>query len=640
MYPPLSDAALTALLGHLAGEDAFVFLETTRARENEARSLLFRRPVSFLRCTSTDDPAAFLDRAEELLSQGQYLAGWFAYEFGYLQEPALAPAVWPGPPVLLAELGVYDEPHVFDHAHGIFAGAGPWPGAGAAVDPPPSHHLANLRLNQTREAYLAAIARIKEYIAAGDTYQVNYTLKLLFDFGGSAESLYHALRRNQSVAYGAYLRHGDRRILSFSPELFFRRAGETCTVRPMKGTAHRGRTVEEDGRIAAWLCQDTKNRSENVMIVDLLRNDLGRVSTLGSVVADSLFDVETYESLHQMTSTVHGRLRPGLTLAELFAALFPCGSVTGAPKIRTMEIIRELEFEPRGVYTGAIGFLAPDGEAVFNVPIRTVMIDGSRGEMGIGSGVVFDSDPDGEWEECRLKGRFLTEPRPPFELIETLLWRPTDGYWLLERHLGRLARSAAFFGHACDPAAVTARLARAAQGFDPALPHRVRLTLAKDGTVVVAATPCELPRVTDFATLSSATTPLPRVVISPRATDCRSVYLYHKTTCRSLYDEERQRATAQGFFEVLFANEQGELTEGTITNLFVRKDGRVLTPPVSCGLLDGVLRQQLMASGAEPVTEAVLRREDLAAAEAVFVGNSVRGLVRVEVVLGEEEGGG
>ncbi|MDH5297813.1 MAG: aminodeoxychorismate synthase component I [Desulfobulbaceae bacterium] len=629
MHPPLSDVSLSALLDFLAREEVFVFLETTRAKGDECRSLLFREPVAMLRCTGGDSAGDFFAEARGYLARGHYLAGWFAYEFGYLLEPSLAGLGWVGQPPLLAELGVYNEPHVYDHRSSSFSGRGPWPttpGGGA----PGEYRLRNLRLNQQQQEYLAAIQRIKQYIAAGDTYQVNYTLKLLFDFSGSAEGFYQTLRRNQSVAYGAYLRNGLHRLLSFSPELFFRKKGERCTVRPMKGTARRGRSCEEDAAIAAWLRADAKNRSENVMIVDLLRNDLGRVCTMGSVRTDSLFDVETYESLHQMTSTIHGRLRPDVGLAELFGALFPCGSVTGAPKIRTMEIIRELELAPRGVYTGAIGYLAPDGDAFFNVPIRTVVLDGGRGEMGIGSGVVFDSDPVGEWEECGLKGSFLTEPRPSFELIETLLWEPGQGYWLLDLHLARLARSAAFFDYPLDRQRLTARLAEAAEAFGPGSAQRVRLTLARDGGFCLAATPCGLPGARTFAE-ADVPAKLPRVTFADGAVDSRSPYLFHKTTRRELYDRERQLATAEGFYEVLFVNQRGEVTEGAITNLFVRLEGRLLTPPVDCGLLDGVFRRQLLSAGQEPVAEAVLTREDLAAAEAIYLGNSVRGLVRVSL---------
>ncbi|MFC1513281.1 aminodeoxychorismate synthase component I [Thermodesulfobacteriota bacterium] len=453
MYPPLSDIALRDLLDFLAGEDDFVFLETTRANDTDHHSLLFHKPVDRLRFRAGDDVADFFRQVAACRERGYYLAGWFAYEFGYLLEPVLAKSGrQPDKQELLAELGVYAEPHIYDHQQQSFAGAGPWPVAEKRSQG--KYDLAHLRLNLQQADYLAAIARIKQYIEAGDTYQVNFTLKLLFDFAGSAEAFYQTLRRNQSVAHGAFLRSGDHRLLSFSPELFFRKCGDRCSVRPMKGTVRRGRSCAEDAANGEWLRNDIKNRSENVMIVDLLRNDLGRICRMGSVRTDSLFDVETYESLHQMTSTIHGRMRPEIGLAQLFRALFPCGSVTGAPKIRTMEIIRELEVAPRGVYTGAIGYLAPDGDMVFSVPIRTVALDGGQGEMGIGSGVVYDSDPLGEWEECKLKGRFLTDPRPPFLLIETLLRQPGEGYWLLDLHLDRLAATAGFFGYPFSRSAV------------------------------------------------------------------------------------------------------------------------------------------------------------------------------------------
>lgn len=628
MYPPLADSALGDLLGFLAGEDDFVFLETTRANDTDHRSLLFRQPVARLRFRGGDDVDDFFRQVAAYQAQGCYLAGWFAYEFGYLLEPALAGNGAPAGQELLADLGVYAEPHIYDHRRGSFSGAGPWPVGDAR--PQDGYGLDNLRLNLNRNDYLAAIARIKQYIEAGDTYQVNFTLKLLFDFTGSAEFFYQALRRSQSVAHGAYFRSGDQRLLSFSPELFFRKEGDRCSVRPMKGTMHRGRTCAEDAANGEWLRNDVKNRSENVMIVDLLRNDLGRVCRMGSVRTDSLFDVETYESLHQMTSSIHGRLRPEVGLAELFRALFPCGSVTGAPKIRTMEIIREQEAAPRGVYTGAIGYLAPNGDAAFSVPIRTVVLAGSHGEMGIGSGVVYDSDPDGEWEECQLKGRFLTDPRPSFLLIETLLRPRGEDYWLLDLHLARLALSAAFFGYPFSRSATEKRLAAEPCGEATTAAQRVRVTLAKDGSLDVVAVPCAMPKVLDFSPPVESGE-LPKVIFSPEAVDSQSIYLYHKTSRRELYDTERQRAVAAGYFEVLFVNERGEVTEGAITNIFIRKDGRLLTPRVECGLLDGVFRQYLLRTGPEPVVEAVLGKEDLQTAEAIYVGNSVRGLVQVSL---------
>lgn len=629
MYPPLSDSLLRGVLNLLAGEDDFVFLETTRANDTDHYSLLFRKPLERLQFRAGDDVATFFDRIAGHQEQGCYLAGWFAYEFGYLLEPVLAGNRQAEGRQLLVELGVYNEPHIYDHRSGSFSGAGPW-GAGDG-GPQGRYRLDNLRLNMDRDRYLAAITAIKQYIEAGDTYQVNFTLKLLFDFVGSAEAFYETLRRSQSVAHSAYLRSGEHRLLSFSPELFFRKSGERCSVRPMKGTVQRGRTCEEDAAQGEWLRNDIKNRSENVMIVDLLRNDLGRVCRMGSVQTDSLFDLETYESLHQMTSAIQGRLRPEVGLAELFRALFPCGSVTGAPKIRTMEIIRELELAPRGVYTGAIGYLAPNGDAAFSVPIRTVALEGQQGEMGIGSGVVYDSDPVGEWEECKLKGHFLTAPRPPFLLIETLLRSPEEGYRLLDLHLDRLARSAAFFGYPFTRTEAAELLAAEPWREADGGAERVRLTLAKDGAMAVTATACAMPQPFNSAP-PAAVGELPKILFSPEAVDSQSVYLYHKTTRRELYDAERQRAVAAGYYEVVFVNERGEVSEGAITNIFVRKEGRLLTPKVACGLLAGVLRQYLLrGDGGEPVVEAVLTREDLQTAEAIYVGNSVRGLVQVSL---------
>ncbi len=631
MYPPLSNTALVDLLGFLAGEDDFVFLETTRANDTDHHSLLFRKPVASLRFRFGDDVADFFRQVAGWQQRGNYLAGWFAYEFGSLLEPSLSldgDGLDLPLGTLLVELGVYGEPHLYDHRLQSFSGAGPWPLAEEQGQD--DYQLDNLRLNMHRDDYLEAIAKIKGYIEAGDTYQVNYTLKMLFDFAGSPEALYSTLRRNQSVPHGAFLRSGQRQILSFSPELFFRQGGEICSVRPMKGTVRRGRTCEEDALKSQWLQSDEKNRSENVMIVDLLRNDLGRVCRLGSVKTDSLFDVETYESLHQMTSTVHGQVPPEVGVAEMFRALFPCGSVTGAPKIRTMEIISELEMAPRGVYTGAIGYLAPGGDAVFSVPIRTVTLNDGQGEMGIGSGVVYDSDPVGEWDECKLKGRFLTHPQPPFLLIETILYQPGEGYWLLGFHLDRLARSAAFFGYPFSRSAIMSMLSAQPWVEGDGVAQRVRLTLAKDGGLAVAAVAGSLPEALDFNQAEKGGD-LPKISFSKEAVDSQSPYLYHKTTRRELYDTERQLAVAAGDYEVVFVNERGEVTEGAITNIFIRKDGRLLTPKVECGLLAGVFRHFLLHGGGEPVVEAVLSKEDLQSAQGIYVGNSIRGLVQVSL---------
>jgi len=626
---PLSENTLSELLALLAEEEEYVFLETSRINEEEHRSLLFRAPRSWLCCGDDDDPDSFFGQAEKFLAKGLFLAGWFSYEFGYLLEPGLRRLRPRKSGLPLACLGVFAPPHIHDHQTGAWSGAGPWP-CPARPGKHSDHAILNLRENITESDYFSAIDRIKQYIEAGDTYQVNYTFKLLFELAGEPEALYAALRRNQSVSFGALLRRGEQRIMSFSPELFFKKRELRCLVRPMKGTMKRGRHPAEDLALADFLRHDTKNRSENVMIVDLLRNDLGRICAPGSVRVTSLFDVEPYETLHQMTSTIEGRLPPASSLAALFKALFPCGSVTGAPKIRTMEIIRELEPEPRGVYTGAIGFIAPSGETAFNVPIRTLLLNGHRGEMGVGSGVVYDSDPGQEWQECLLKGSFLSAPTPPFQLIETILWLPTAGFWLLAEHLERLQESARHLLFPCDPAAVLARLEEAASRFAKT-PMRVRLTLAKDGELHLAASECAAPGQFRLGAPRLPRGELPRVRFSGRQTDPASPFLYHKTTLRELYDRERQLATEQGYYEVLFTNTRGEVTEGSISNLFVETNGRLLTPPIDSGLLNGVLRRHLFKHPPLPIEERTLTREDLRGAEAVYVGNSVRGLVRVDV---------
>jgi para-aminobenzoate synthetase/4-amino-4-deoxychorismate lyase len=639
---PFTDTALKSLLSGLAGNESFVFLESTRVTPENHLSYLFQGPMERLVCNPGDDPDIFLNKAQEKMDQDFFLAGYLGYEFGYILEPSLAgsftPRSSPDNPLSqlpLADLGVFNKPQVYDHLEESSSGNLSWP-KGIEPEEETTFAISNLLLSQEREDYLEAIHRIKSYIEAGDTYQVNYTLKLLFDFAGSIPEFYMSMRRNQSVSYSGMIKNGESTILTFSPELFFRKKGSQIDVRPMKGTMLRGRTNEEDREFADFLHHDIKNRSENVMIVDLLRNDLGRLSRMGGVNVQSLFDVETYETLHQMTSSIRGEMNSRISLEEMFKALFPCGSVTGAPKIRTMEIIRELEAEDRGVYCGAIGFISPEGDAVFNVPIRTVVLQGDKGEMGIGSGIVWDSDPVGEWEESLLKGRFLTQPAPEFRLIETMLWQPESGYWLLDRHLDRLARSAEYFFYTCDLKKIKADLNELAKGFSSKKSlqkQRVRLTLSKQGELELTGSELPdglLPEINPVEILQQAENlDTPTVVFSARNSDSKSPYLYHKTTLRELYDNERDHAVARGFYEVLFVNEKGEVTEGSYTNIYLQKNGKLVTPPVSCGLLPGVLRNHLLHEYPDLVEEAPFIMKDIEQSDALYVGNSVRGLVRV-----------
>jgi para-aminobenzoate synthetase/4-amino-4-deoxychorismate lyase len=628
----MTGRTLDRTLHFLSTQEEFVFLDTAKPDSENTVSLLFLEPVQRLRYYEGEEADEFLKKIQILQQEGYYIAGWIGYEFGYVLEGALCRLLRrPGDAgALLADLGVFRKRYLFDHCSGV----SDFPGGEVGLLHDAGYALTELRLSQSQEEYVAAIGKILDYIRAGDTYQVNYTLKLLFGFTGSAEHLYRDLRRNQSVAYGAYIRWGDERILSFSPELFFRKSPDSVVVRPMKGTMKRGRTSAEDRENSAFLAGDIKNRSENVMIVDLLRNDLGRLMHLaggGEVGVRSLFDVEKYESLLQMTSTVRAGTQAGtlagIALQDFFKALFPCGSVTGAPKIRTMQIIDELEKQRRGVYTGAIGYLDPDGGAVFNVPIRTVALRGSHGEMGIGSGIVYDSVPEQEWQECLLKGRFLTHPAAGFELIETLLHHPEHGYIFLEDHLRRLEDSAAYFLFHWDPDTIRKRLQMARADFGGQC-LRVRCTLAKDGEFAITATPCDLPA--DFRLpLTPAARPTLRIGFSRTATDAQSPWLYHKTTQRVLYDRELAAARERGLFDVLFNNKEGEVTEGCITNVILYKDGAYSTPPLRCGLLAGVMRKRLLEDHERPLAERVVTREDVKAADALFLCNSVRGVVQV-----------
>jgi len=628
-HSSLSGPTLARLLADLGDRD-FVLLETTRITPDDHHSLLFSNPVNRITLTGQGKADHFLHEARDWLGRGYYLAGWLGYEFGYLLEPVLADKLRLEENQLIADLGVFTEPVIVDHFDTpeqqaaclpLQAVHQPLPGESAYI-------IRNLRFNIDKKDYLAAIAAVKSYITAGDTYQVNYTLKLLFDFSGDPAALYRDLRKNQSVAYGAYIQKGSHRILSLSPELFFRKKANICTVRPMKGTMRRGRTTAEDQQHRRFLQTDSKNLSENVMIVDLLRNDLGRLARPATVQVSSLFDVETYETLHQMTSTICGELPAGLQLFDLFKALFPCGSVTGAPKIRTMEIIKELEHGSRGVYTGAIGYLAPGGDAVFNVPIRTIVLDHDKGEMGIGSGIVYDSDGENEWLECRLKADFLTKPFEDFQLIETILWQRENGYWLLAEHLARLKDSSTYFQFTCNLEQITTELDRLAQtlGADNKN-QRVRLLLAKDGTVTLSSTPCASPQILTAGNSGQ----LPQVRFSAERTDSRDVFLYHKTTRRDFYNQQREKAVMDGCYEALFLNERGEVTEGAISSVFIKKGEVFYTPPLQCGLLPGVFRSHFMADAPQRVVEKILFPEDLAGADAVYVANSVRGMVQVTV---------
>ena len=576
-----------------------------------ARSYLFTRPERVITCTKVVDLPGALAALEEGVAAGYYAAGWIAYEAGYGFEPCLAPLVPQTGGAPLLWFGLFARRQTLDPGQREAYWAARAGGAFETSEP---------ALDLDEAAYSAVVGRIKDYLAAGDVYQINHTLKYHYSLTGDVAAYYAALRPSQPVAYGGFIQSPQRAILCFSPELFLRRRAGMLYGRPMKGTAPRGRTVREDAEQAAWLRHDEKSRAENLMILDLLRNDFGRLADTGGVEVTGLYEIETYRSLLQMTSGVRARLRPGLGLAAIIASLFPCGSITGAPKIRAMEIIRELEPRPRGVYTGAIGMIEPGGDFVFNVPIRTIAIapDGAA-ELGVGAGIVADSSARDEFAECRLKGRFATAPQPAFALIETLLWRAPGGYWLLEGHLERLAGSAHYFGHAWDRAAVCDALAQTADGLDDRRCWRVRLLHSVSGAVSVTATPLEQEPGAEEQRPAS-------IMLADQSTSSDDIYLFHKTTNRAVYDAAYVRAVAAGHIDVVFTNQRGEITEGARNTIFAEIDGVLYTPPVDCGLLPGVMRDYVLAAGKPEAREKILTPAELARAEKLYLANAVRGL--------------
>lgn len=582
----------------------FVLLDNSSGSGPASR--LFADPKAVVTADTPGEVAGALCKIEEAASHGLHAAGFLSYELGYALEPRVAALMPAGRRVPLLWFGLFEAPVELGEAEveAFLAKAG----SGGAIGPvTPGWSMADYR-----QRFEMAQAKID----SGDIYQLNLTFKARFQISGPPLAFYRDLRRRQPVAHGAIVDTGQITVLSLSPEQFLSRDGQTVASRPMKGTAARGATPEADARAKVNLAADPKQRAENLMIVDLVRNDLGRMAEIGSVAVSDLFTVETYRSVHQLTSGVQARLRQDVGLTQLVTALFPPGSVTGAPKIRAMELIADLESEARGVYCGAIGCFEPDLTARFNVAIRTPVIfaDGNA-EMGIGSAVVADSSAEAEYDECLLKMKFLT---PEFQLIETLLWQPGEGYWLLDGHMERLAASARHFGFGCNDAAIRRALADAVAA--PVEGHaRVRLLLSHSGAHAVTVTRLAQP----------AANQVLRFVWAVRPVSSADPFLVHKTTSRQRYDDDwAHLAQAHGADEVLYVNEQGEVTEGSRTNIFIERGGRLLTPPVACGLLPGVLRAELLATGR--AQESVLTLEDLRTTKSVFLGNSVRGLVRAE----------
>ncbi|MCD5323096.1 MULTISPECIES: aminodeoxychorismate synthase component I [Pontibacillus] len=564
-------------------------------KEGVVTPSVFTEPESVIEAHTIEEIEAAFCRIEEAIEKGKYVAGYMSYEAAPAFDKRFKVSLNSEMPLLM--MGVFSKKSEVPLESGSL-----------------QYNVAEWKLQSDYEEYQRGIRTIHEAIEKGDTYQVNYTARLKSQFNGDDLALYHVLAKNQQSSYSAYLQFDRYSILSASPELFFRKDNEHITTKPMKGTIKRGKTMAEDHQLKRTLSQSEKDRSENVMIVDLLRNDLGRIATPGTVKVPRLFDVETYPTVHQMTSTIQGEVPRDLPFFEIFRALFPCGSITGAPKIRTMDYISALEQSPRDVYCGAIGMFTPEREAIFNVPIRTVWIDREEGTAtyGAGGGITWESTSKGEFDELWVKAKLLTEKRPSFQLLETI--RLEEGeYFLMDHHLKRMKDSAIYFQYPWPEREVSEKLAEIKE-FNGRGLYKVRLLVSDAGDITAEAVQEEVIEAVMKCKLASS------------SINEEDPFLYHKTTHRSMYNKHKD----QDFFSVLLWNTKGELTEFLIGNLVLFIDGEYVTPPVESGLLAGTYREYLLEEGM--IGTQTLYMEDLKRADEVWMINGLKKWVQVELV--------
>lgn len=587
-------------------QSPFILLDDART-EGAADARLYRDPVEIVVARRPEQVAAALDRIGT--GDGEW-AGYIAYEAGLALEPRLASLAArrcgaAGPLVWFARFTGFETIPAAKVPQWL---AGQMQTGVARMGP--------LDPQVSTGGYGRAFATVVEAIRAGDIYQANLTFPLAGSWSGDALALYAAIRDQAGAGYGGVVWDGSHWLLSFSPELFFALEGRSATVRPMKGTAPRGRTGGEDSALRHALAANPKDRAENLMIVDLMRNDLSRVAEAGSVRVTAPFAVESYPTVHQMVSTVTATLREGVGAHDLVQALFPCGSITGAPKIRAMELIHETERDARGPYCGAIGRIDATGDAAFNVAIRTLRLDPAAGRavMGVGSAVVADSDCLGEWRECVIKGNFLRQSAASSDLIETMAFDPARGVPLLELHLERMKQSATELGFSFDRHSVRNQIQ--ALCFEIEQPSRLRLMLSRGGAVALEAGP--LPAAISLA----------RCAVLPLPVASGDIRLRHKTSDRGFYEAALRVAKGAGADEALLIRDDGLLTEGSFTNLFVERGDQLVTPPLGLGLLPGVMRRALIEEGR--AVEADVRLDDLA--NGFFIGNALRGLIPARLI--------
>ncbi len=560
--------------------------------------LRFQHPSAILTTSDCGEVVRVLAEVETAVrAKGVFAVGFISYEAAPAFDTAFE--VVKGHSFPLVWFGLYSQPSIISLPQ---------------KSPRETQLLWKANINQT--AYGQAFRKIKNHIAEGDCYQANYSFRLTSKAPESPFSLFTDLIAAQKAPYGAYIETDDWAILSASHELFFQLNGNTIHSRPMKGTAPRELTSEDDRQQSETLRQSEKNRAENVMIVDMVRHDLGKIAVTGSVRVPSLYSIEKYPTLWQMTSTVSAETKAGW--AAIMGALFPPASVTGAPKARVTQIIAQTETSPRNIYTGTIGFLAPNREAQFNVAIRTVLVNKKtkKADYGIGSGLVWDSDEKTEYDECRTKAEILTRRVPDFSLLETILWTPEDSFFLLDRHLARLKESSDYFGFEANPETVRDGLYAAATHFKH-VPTKVRVLIKEDGEMAIEA------QVLPEAALHKQLV----VEVARQPVNSANPFLYHKTTHRAVYASHQTNSS--NVDDVLLWNERGEITEFRAANVAVEMDGQLITPPVRCGLLAGTFRAHLLEN--KKIKEGVLKLDDLKKAGGIFSLNSIRKMKRVHL---------
>lgn len=587
------------------------FFYTPPIYEN-SKSYFFSKPTEVLTVYCLNDFEPMLKRADKNVSKKKFGYALLNYEFGYLLEKRLNKFLTDEKP--LAYFVFFDDKKCKEIRS-----------SSIKLNFENDFEISDFHLNTSKNQYIKSIRKIKKFISDGETYQINYTVKGKFNFSGDVVSFFSNLVFNQSAKYIALINLGDEILISISPELFFHTNLKTIISKPMKGTISRGINYQNDLMKKHELENSIKNQAENVMIVDLLRNDLGRICKFDSVQTSKLFEIEKYESLYQMISTIKGKLNKAIKFSDIIKNIFPCGSITGAPKIRTMEIIKKLEKEERGVYTGAIGLFLPN-DLIFNVAIRTIQLDSKlkKGKIGLGSGIVWDSKPDKEYNEVLLKSNFLRMPEAYFEIFET--FRVEKGsITFFNEHILRMKQAADYFLFAFDELKITKKIYSELKKLDKEKIYRLKLILTKTGSVNI--------KTEEFIQNNSRI----KIILSENRINSRNKFQYFKTSNRKLYDSEYEHYKSKGYFDVIYLNENDDIAEGSITNIFVKKGDVITTPSPQCGILSGIYRKYFLRTNPE-TKEKRISLDEIITADEIILTNSLRGVVKVnEFYISENE---